>query len=204
MKTFLWIIMMLISINMLASPRINLQNGKAKYINAPTLSVKILYFKAAFHREKVHISWATEYEKNNEYFMVEASRDGKSFYAIQQVYGAVKSTQKRTYELQLDPEPGKFAYYRLRQTNYNGTKHYSPVVKLNLVENSAVLDVYQDVFNKTFMTINSHAKIDGHVSILGGQGRPVTSENTITETEQYTSGTYKCRIELGGLIFYKD
>ncbi|TDN35868.1 hypothetical protein A8B98_11920 [Hymenobacter sp. UV11] len=77
----------------------------------------------------VRIAWATASEKNNAGFTVERSIGGQPFAAIGTVSGAGTSTASNTYAL-LDaklPAGATLLYYRLRQTDLDGTNTYSPV-----------------------------------------------------------------------------
>ena len=72
--------------------------------------------------------WATASERNNDHFTVERSTDGEQFAAIGTVQGTGSSSQVLQYTF-IDETPliGA-AYYRLRQTDFDGAVSFSPVV----------------------------------------------------------------------------
>ena len=75
----------------------------------------------------VALRWATAAEKNNAYFEVERSADGRAFRAVGRVAGAGTTSARTSYELvDEQPLPGT-SYYRLRQTDQDGTAAYSLV-----------------------------------------------------------------------------
>jgi hypothetical protein len=76
------------------------------------------------------LKWTTASEKNNAYFDVEASADGRTFRPIGRVAGQGTTTQAHAYQL-VDPAIVHYGasrvYYRLRQVDLNGMAAYSPV-----------------------------------------------------------------------------
>jgi hypothetical protein len=94
------------------------------------LPVELTAFTAEVHATATHLAWATASEKNNLGFAIEASADGITFHRVGWVPGAGSSTQPSSYQFDdgsLAATPGPTAYYRLRQTNADGTTFFSPV-----------------------------------------------------------------------------
>ena len=92
----------------------------------------------------VRLRWATATETNNAGFTVERSLDGRTFAAVGTVPGAGTSLTPRTYNL-LDaqlPAGASPLYYRLRQTDLDGTAHLSPVVAVVLPGASVQFTAY--------------------------------------------------------------
>lgn len=94
------------------------------------LPVALVRFTAEPLGPDALLKWATASEKNNAYFEVEASADGRTFRHIGQVAGQGTTTQAHDYRL-VDPAIAQYGaslvYYRLRQVDLNGTFTYSPV-----------------------------------------------------------------------------
>src|SRR6185369_6625515 len=89
------------------------------------LPIQLLYFAAKLDDEVVHVNWSTSSETNNEYFTVEKSADGKKFIETGKVNGAGNSSVTRHYGF-IDKHPFEgLSYYRLRQTDYNGSFTFS-------------------------------------------------------------------------------
>lgn len=81
---------------------------------------------------QVAIRWATAQELNNDFFTVERSTDGRMFTSVTDVAGAGTTTAPTHYEA-MDAEPvAGAAYYRIRQTDFDGQFSYSPMVEINL------------------------------------------------------------------------
>jgi hypothetical protein len=82
----------------------------------------------------VRVVWATATEMNNAGFTVERSVAGQPFQAVGTVAGAGSSNTTNAYSL-LDaklPTGASLLYYRLRQTDLDGTNTYSPIRALTV------------------------------------------------------------------------
>ena len=91
------------------------------------LPVELTRFGALLQKDGVRVSWETATERDCDYFAVERSGDGRNFAEVTQVAGNGTSSAKRSYAtLDVTPLPG-VSYYRLRQVDFDGTAHYSPV-----------------------------------------------------------------------------
>lgn len=89
------------------------------------LPVTLLSFSAKMAEDIVYIEWSTASEVNNDYFTVERSSDGVHFEELGIVFGAGNSNNVIEYAMQdTDPFEG-VSYYRLKQTDYDGTISYS-------------------------------------------------------------------------------
>jgi Secretion system C-terminal sorting domain len=92
------------------------------------LPVELLTFTAAPDNDDVLCSWTTATEINNDFFTVERSADGLAFTAIGEADGAGNSPITHAYAF-TDKEPlSGLSYYRLRQTDFDGSSTLSNVV----------------------------------------------------------------------------
>jgi subtilisin-like proprotein convertase family protein len=98
------------------------------------LPIELINFDAKLNdRAEVELNWATAIEINNDYFTIERSDDGTIFEPILEVAGAGNSTVMRTYkDVDQDPLLG-ISYYRLKQTDFDGTSTYSQIRSVSLV-----------------------------------------------------------------------
>ena len=97
---------------------------------ANPLPVELTLFTAERRGDDGQLRWATASEKNNAWFVVESSADGRAFQRLGQVAGHGSSAQPRAYEFR-DANLTRYAaglvYYRLRQVDAEGTETFSPV-----------------------------------------------------------------------------
>ncbi|WP_026461506.1 T9SS type A sorting domain-containing protein [Adhaeribacter aquaticus] len=92
------------------------------------LPVELIHFTAKKTQSKtIKLTWATASEKDNEYFAVERSADGTNFTPLDKVKGAGNSNQRQEYTFTDNNPLTGTAYYRLRQTDFNGKTAYSPI-----------------------------------------------------------------------------
>lgn len=111
--------------------------ANAAYIAAlrcVVLPVGLVAFTATPEHGTVRTAWTTATETGNDHFTVERSADGSDFRPVGSVPGAGHSVATLHY-LWTDahPLPGT-AYYRLRQTDFDGNSALSPVVSVRMPE----------------------------------------------------------------------
>lgn len=88
--------------------------------NSP-LPVELLYFEASGSNNQVNIFWATASEVNNDFFTIERSIDGIDYQVLGIVAGSGNTHAIMKYEyVDMHPVYGQ-SYYRLTQTDYDGT-----------------------------------------------------------------------------------
>ncbi|OHX67291.1 T9SS type A sorting domain-containing protein [Flammeovirga pacifica] len=96
----------------------------AEIINDTDLPVTFGYFTATKKAGIVEIKWSTYTEINNDYFIVERSLDGLNWSSIGQVNGFGNSNIEIEYQFtDTSPFLGT-AYYRIKQTDYDGQSEY--------------------------------------------------------------------------------
>ncbi|MGV3587697.1 MAG: T9SS type A sorting domain-containing protein [Adhaeribacter sp.] len=96
-----------------------------------TLPVELVNFKAARTKGEVELKWQTAMEKNNDFFTVEMSLDGKRFSEVAKVKGVGNTNQIQSYSYLHRNAPSQTTYYRLKQTDFDGTFTYSKVISVN-------------------------------------------------------------------------
>jgi hypothetical protein len=91
----------------------------------PALPITLLSFTGAQTLDAVNLTWTTESEVNNDFFVVQRSTDGINFDDIGTVDGNGTSIYKHSYAFS-DPAPmGGINYYRLLQVDFGAL--YSPM-----------------------------------------------------------------------------
>ncbi len=94
------------------------------------LPVALLEFSARAEGGIVLLDWKTASEINNDYFTVERSSHGLHFDEILVVDGAGNSTRPLSYTATDEQPLSGYSYYRLKQTDFNGTFTHGPVRKV--------------------------------------------------------------------------
>ncbi|AFL83945.1 hypothetical protein Belba_1320 [Belliella baltica DSM 15883] len=102
--------------------------GSYRYLSI--LPVTYLEQKAVWNQGKVRITWTTAEEKDNQYFEVEKAIESMdNFQVITKIPSHSKAENTYTYEFDWK-EPIKNTYFRIKQTDFNGTSTYSKVFRL--------------------------------------------------------------------------
>ncbi|MBI4944861.1 MAG: T9SS type A sorting domain-containing protein [Bacteroidetes bacterium] len=152
------------------------------------LPVEMMSFTAVCSDGKAKLAWSTASESNNDYFTVERSKEaagGSSSLQWEQI-GTVKgignssTTTEYTFvdEQLLSPvgEGQGVRYYRLKQTDYNGSSNYSNIVSFN--KNNCSMSVYPNPFDKTIY-VSSGTAVNALFRIVNVLGQEVCARNII-------------------------
>lgn len=78
---------------------------------------------------RITVEWITASELNNDYFTVERSEDGKNFTTIGTIKGKLRSNETTEYQFPDENPINKTTYYRLSQTDFDGTVTYFNVLQ---------------------------------------------------------------------------
>lgn len=110
--------------------------------NCAPLPVSLFNFKATHFGEIVLVEWTTLSETNNDYFTIERSIDGTNWEFVGMVVGAGNSNNMLRYSFEdYSPIMGK-TFYRLKQTDYDGTYSYSEVSAVQWFSNLSDISVF--------------------------------------------------------------
>ncbi len=148
------------------------------------LPIKLVSFNAKVVEQGIETDWVTETEINNNYFSVERSTDGVKFESIARINGAGNSTKPLSYSF-IDTKPYRgISYYRLKQTDFNGTFEYSKIIRVEYIvfgDESDVL-VYPNPapgsnFNLRFN--NSVEGTEAELQISDMAGKTISSQRVI-------------------------
>lgn len=102
------------------------------------LPVELAQFSGSREGREVYLNWTTASELNNDYFLVERSKDAVNWSAFDVIQGAGTTTNTVMYNT-VDENPfNGVNYYRLRQFDTDGKVHYSDVIS---VANETTLDL---------------------------------------------------------------
>jgi hypothetical protein len=94
------------------------------------LPIELISFDARLSEGSVQCNWSTASELNNDYFTLERSADGLLYKPVSRIKGAGNCTSLLHYSsVDNNPLTGN-SYYRLKQTNYDGTSAYSDAVHI--------------------------------------------------------------------------
>jgi len=166
------------------------------------LPIELLAFTAAAETDQVRLDWSTASERDNAYFTVERGRDPQTFEAVTEVPGAGTSLSTLTYQaFDHAPLPGT-SYYRLRQTDLDGTSTVSnavPVTFTGHAENGLVV-----IGSGEQVWVEHDFAAGAVMSILDASGRTVLQisitdgPRTPLPIAELPAGAYMLRLNDGG------
>ncbi|MEO8794306.1 MAG: lamin tail domain-containing protein [Daejeonella sp.] len=170
--------------------------------------VNLTAFNAVVSGKSVQITWTTSSEFNNAYFTVERSNSGNKFEELTRVNGSVYNANEKSYVVFDDYPYNGNSYYRLKQTNLDGTFTYSNVVQVKLtgpknhqlvvypnpVQGAIQLTFVGEAPNATTVLDFSVMNVDGR-SVLSGKGNLNSlNESLQSRLKELTPGVYVVQI----------
>ncbi len=111
------------------------------------LPVGIVTFDAVSTGNVVEIKWATASETNNDFFSIEYSVDGSDWSSVGEEKGMGNSASLVEYTYTDRNTAHLNGYYRLKQTDFDGTSTFSKIVAVS--SSYSVLDDMKMVWNET-------------------------------------------------------
>lgn len=143
------------------------------------LPIELTYFNASnIEDSKVRIDWTTASERNNDYFTIERSIDGKTFHEIERVKGANNSLEELNYTT-FDYRPNfGMNYYRLSQTDNDGVKKSFDIDAVMIGAEEEILVVPNPNNGKFFVVSKNGTHGENNIVITDMEGRIVFSETT--------------------------
>jgi hypothetical protein len=126
----------------------------------------------------VNLTWTTNSEENNDFFTIEKSYDGINFSSIGIVDGAGNSSSSINYYF-VDTDKDLSAYYRLKQTDFNGEATYSDLISVKCEENEKNIYAYSDN-GQIIINIESNKEEKVNIEVVDARGRLITNTNIMT------------------------
>ena len=177
------------------------------------LPIELVSFTGWCDGGEVLISWTTATETNNDLFTLEFSQDGMQFQPIAAIDGAGTSDQVHHYSYLHVAAVEGTGFYRLRQTDFNGSSTVSSVIavsteectprQLTLIINTMQTD-YLEVIVKgpgdhfTVDVFASDGRMMSHQDVNG------TSPSCLINTSNWDSGVYWVRVSDGNSFKVKE
>ncbi len=155
------------------------------------LPIELKSFNAKSQENNVNLSWTTSMEENNDFFTLERSFDGKDFAAVTKINGAGDSAEEVAYNFTDENvtriATANTAYYRLKQTDFDGTATFSDVISVNL-ENRNDLELTNVAVLGNELSVNfvSPTEGDTEISVYDLTGRMIATNNQVA-TEGYNT-----------------
>ena len=145
--------------------------------NTP-LPVELVSFEAKVEDARVSLRWSTASEINNDYFTIERMKPESGFEPIARVAGHGTSNHTQSY-VAYDQNPREgINYYRLKQTDFDGTFTYSEVISVDVKEVGDAFNVYPNPSRHQDLTVELKSLKPGQqvqLMVFSGQQAQVFS-----------------------------
>ncbi len=102
------------------------------FVSGVSLGIELVDFTGSLRKNRVHLSWTTWGEWNNDRFEIERSSDLTNWEKIGEKQGAGSSLEKIQYSFLDDNPLDGINYYRLKQVDIDGEATYSDVIAIIL------------------------------------------------------------------------
>lgn len=143
------------------------------------LPVELLSFTGKNIDEGNLLEWATSSETNNDFFTLERSKNGYTFETLDNIDGSGNSNELKKYQF-ADKHPFEgINYYRLKQTDFDGTVKYAPnLIAIEFAQPNEYI-IYPNPASSeiTIWTLLKEEVIN--ISITDISGRQILSQNLI-------------------------
>lgn len=185
----------------------NLNNGDRFTIgttNSTTtpLPIELTDFNVTYESPIVVASWETASELNNDYFTLERAGTDLAFEELGTKPGAGTSKIPHAYSMtDTNPYEGR-SYYRLKQTDFDGTATYSDTKFMFIEESEKKLAVFpnpNDGKKLQFTWGNAKFNLD-YVEVINQQGQSIESSYTEVQDLREYSMELKQRLAPGFYI----
>ena len=178
----------------------NFTFGSTDNVENP-LPIEIVTFDAYVNNiENVDVVWQTISEIDNDFFNVQRSSNTVDWKDVAKINGAGNSNGLINYTFE-DKQPlSGVSYYRLKQTDYNGSITYSQLRVVEFYDDKNSLDNISIYPNPTASTINIRGmqNINYNISIINMVGEQIMNTNSISINKQINisnlaTGVYQIR-----------
>jgi hypothetical protein len=157
-----------------------------------TVPVTFLSFEGEKQNDDVMLVWKTASEKNNNFFNLEVSSDGKSFTSIGKVRGAGNSNQVKTYNFKHEQaflthaNGGGSLYYRLAQHDFDGTVNFTSIIHVRQdLKSSNYVQVFPNPNTGIFSMVSDPSiKLQGGLKLYNRMGELVWQMNESAVTDK--------------------
>ncbi len=156
-------------------------------IQGVTLPIELLDFKVrANSQNQVQIDWSTATEIQNDFFLIERSKDGSNWEVIKKVKGKDFSNTPTHYSISDGVPYQGVSFYRLKQIDTDGTETIFPIKAVTLEELESNISLFPNP-TSDILDIFWNGMEERNLMIVNSLGQEVTSKiNHLEEKAEST------------------
>jgi len=158
--------------------------------NQNPLPIELLSFTGNCLGNEVTLSWITASEFNNNYFVIEKSRDGVNWNTIHTEQGAGTSFQKLNYVFVEENQTEMESYYRLSQVDIDGENEVFNPIFVGCSNETSLFKTYPNPSDASFQVLVNNESLVGKATI-----KIVDTRGTVVSVKEV-------QVEEGTNLFY--
>lgn len=171
-----------------------------------------LYFRGKSLQQKVLLEWSTADERNVDYFTIERSSDSKSFSELATIKSEANNLTANNFYNYTDNQPYPLTYYRISQTDFDGSKNYFKIINILNVESQDFQVNHYTNGNTTCIQTTGKSLSKGSIELFSMDGKRMLSKpinffennNTFEMNHSLTKGVYILVIKSNNDQVYSD
>ncbi len=172
-------------------------------INNP-LPIVLTHWNVEATGQGMKASWTTSSESNNDYFTLEESENGIDFYILTEIDAHGNSSGLQNYTHFFQTNGSGTLYYRLKQTDLDGTFTYSAIVSLSVNAAQTSLSVFPNPVTGNEFTVHTQNKVNVLLLLDSRTGQEIFRQDIshleeasirVTLPEQVKAGLYLLSIQ---------
>jgi hypothetical protein len=157
----------------------NLQTACLDGVFLLPLPIDLLNFEVDCKEGSSELKWTTASEINNDYFTIERSIDAINFEPVATLLGRGNSTTINNYSWKDDSSIRERAYYRLKQTDFDGASEYFGI-RTATCERSLDISIYPNPTKGQITIEGNHSELE-QTKIFNTIGQDVSAFMKIIE-----------------------
>ncbi|RYM35165.1 T9SS type A sorting domain-containing protein [Brumimicrobium glaciale] len=170
--------------------------------SATPLPVELTEFSSNCESRFVNLKWTTASETNNDFFTIEKSTDGYDFETSALIDGQGNKSTASNYEYHAFDRQMGISYYRLSQTDFDGTVEILKTISSNCSGDFEISIYPNPTKEGVFVSLNSSAEKEFEIFIYNLLGKEISSHKINGSTYvplPYASGVYLFKYKINGI-----
>jgi hypothetical protein len=153
---------------------------------AVTLPVELLNFDEICENNKINLEWSTASERNNDFFIIEASKDGVYFEEIQRVQANGNTSTTHYYSKTIENQ--NYAYIKLKQRDFDGMASELGIISLDC-KNKNDIFLYP---NPTKQIVHiQNLKTNSEIILMDATGKIIVNERNLSDSFKLDMSSFK-------------
>ena len=154
------------------------------------LPVELTHFQGKPFSNQIELNWGTAWERNSSHFDIQRSADLKEFVTIGRTPSQGDHLTQTTYQFaDLTPLVG-INYYRLRQTDLDGSTEYSKIIAVKIEPEQPQIWVFENPTSAQSIRIRLHKLLPSELRLVSMLGQEIPFQWVSSGLDEYVLQTH--------------